>query len=152
MISLETTFRKISTHGAACACHQCSQRLSLSEQRRVEGHQSGKVRPVAEIRERACKAVRRRSRCPSFARTLVILVCLILAHVWHEPPFEVLEALPGPVCPIAFVGDGRSGKSFLASKLAGQRSIMGLEPSIRFPVEFDKRRPGQPTLLGSVVS
>jgi len=32
---------------------------------------------------------------------------------------EALERLPGPVCPIAFVGDGRSGKSFLASKLSG---------------------------------
>ena len=41
---------------------------------------------------------------------------------------EVLEALPGPVCPIAFVGDGRSGKSFLASKLAARRSIIDLEP------------------------
>ena len=26
--------------------------------------------------------------------------------------------LPGPILPIAFVGDGRSGKSFLAGKLA----------------------------------
>ena len=31
---------------------------------------------------------------------------------------QVLEALPGPVCPVAFVGDGRSGKSYLASKVA----------------------------------
>lgn len=31
-----------------------------------------------------------------------------------------LSRLPGPVCPIAFVGDGRSGKSFLASKLVGE--------------------------------
>ncbi|CAE7907626.1 tdrd9, partial [Symbiodinium necroappetens] len=36
-----------------------------------------------------------------------------------EEGLAVLEALPGPVCPIAFVGDGRSGKSFLASKLVG---------------------------------
>lgn len=28
-----------------------------------------------------------------------------------------IMALPGPVCPVAFVGDGRSGKSYLASKL-----------------------------------
>jgi len=33
---------------------------------------------------------------------------------------EAIAALPGPVCPVAFVGDGRSGKSFLASKLAGE--------------------------------
>lgn len=31
-----------------------------------------------------------------------------------------LARLPGPVCPVAFVGDGRSGKSFLASKLSGE--------------------------------
>lgn len=29
-----------------------------------------------------------------------------------------IQKLPGPVLPIAFVGDGRSGKSFLATKLA----------------------------------
>lgn len=32
---------------------------------------------------------------------------------------RAIEALPGPVCPVAFVGDGRSGKSFLASKVVG---------------------------------
>lgn len=37
-----------------------------------------------------------------------------------EEGMEVLARLPGPVCPIAFVGDGRSGKSYLASKIAGE--------------------------------
>jgi len=32
---------------------------------------------------------------------------------------EAIMCLPGPVVPIAFVGDGRSGKSFLATRLAG---------------------------------
>mmetsp|Transcript_46739 Transcript_46739/g.100013 ORF Transcript_46739/g.100013 Transcript_46739/m.100013 type:complete len:388 (-) Transcript_46739:42-1205(-) len=36
-----------------------------------------------------------------------------------EEGLEALAKLPGPVCPVAFVGDGRSGKSFLASKLVG---------------------------------
>lgn len=33
---------------------------------------------------------------------------------------DAISELPGPICPIAFVGDGRSGKSFLASKLVGE--------------------------------
>uniref|UniRef100_A0A7S2QE74 Guanylate-binding protein N-terminal domain-containing protein n=1 Tax=Zooxanthella nutricula TaxID=1333877 RepID=A0A7S2QE74_9DINO len=37
--------------------------------------------------------------------------------VLDERGLAVIAALPGPVCPVAFVGDGRSGKSFLASKL-----------------------------------
>jgi flagellar motor component MotA len=37
-----------------------------------------------------------------------------------EEGLELIETLPGPVCPIAFVGDGRSGKSFLASKIVGE--------------------------------
>ncbi|CAE8721039.1 unnamed protein product, partial [Polarella glacialis] len=37
-----------------------------------------------------------------------------------EEGLAVIERLPGPVCPIAFVGDGRSGKSFLASRIAGE--------------------------------
>ncbi|CAJ1443859.1 unnamed protein product [Effrenium voratum] len=36
-----------------------------------------------------------------------------------EEGLAVIEALPGPLCPIAFVGDGRSGKSYLASKTVG---------------------------------
>merc|ERR1712050_731859 len=36
-----------------------------------------------------------------------------------EDGLKAIAALPGPVCPIAFVGDGRSGKSFLASKVVG---------------------------------
>jgi len=37
-----------------------------------------------------------------------------------EEALEAIEALPGPVCPVAFVGDGRSGKSFLASRITGE--------------------------------
>lgn len=37
-----------------------------------------------------------------------------------EEGLAAIESLPGPVCPISFVGDGRSGKSFLASKIAGE--------------------------------
>lgn len=37
-----------------------------------------------------------------------------------EEGLALLRGLPGPVCPVAFVGDGRSGKSFLASKLVGE--------------------------------
>jgi len=37
-----------------------------------------------------------------------------------EEGLAAIAQLPGPVCPVAFVGDGRSGKSFLASKLAGE--------------------------------
>jgi len=37
-----------------------------------------------------------------------------------EEGLALLMGLPGPVCPVAFVGDGRSGKSFLASKLTGE--------------------------------
>lgn len=33
---------------------------------------------------------------------------------------DAISELPGPICPIAFVGDGRSGKSYLASKLCGE--------------------------------
>lgn len=36
-----------------------------------------------------------------------------------DETMDAIMKLPGPVCPIAFVGDGRSGKSYLASKLAG---------------------------------
>lgn len=36
----------------------------------------------------------------------------------NQESLEALMRLPGPVLPIAFVGDGRSGKSFLATKLA----------------------------------
>mmetsp|Transcript_8718 Transcript_8718/g.17926 ORF Transcript_8718/g.17926 Transcript_8718/m.17926 type:complete len:380 (-) Transcript_8718:8-1147(-) len=36
-----------------------------------------------------------------------------------EEGLAVIEALPGPLCPVAFVGDGRSGKSYLASKVVG---------------------------------
>lgn len=36
-----------------------------------------------------------------------------------EEGLEAINALPGPLCPIAFVGDGRSGKSYLASKVVG---------------------------------
>mmetsp|Transcript_25060 Transcript_25060/g.52046 ORF Transcript_25060/g.52046 Transcript_25060/m.52046 type:complete len:379 (-) Transcript_25060:67-1203(-) len=34
-----------------------------------------------------------------------------------EEGLNAIRQLPGPVCPVAFVGDGRSGKSYLASKL-----------------------------------
>jgi hypothetical protein len=37
-----------------------------------------------------------------------------------EEGLAAIQDLPGPVCPVAFVGDGRSGKSFLASKIACQ--------------------------------
>mmetsp|Transcript_45315 Transcript_45315/g.144416 ORF Transcript_45315/g.144416 Transcript_45315/m.144416 type:complete len:387 (+) Transcript_45315:215-1375(+) len=37
-----------------------------------------------------------------------------------EEGLQAIQCLPGPVCPIAFVGDGRSGKSFLASRLVGE--------------------------------
>jgi len=40
-----------------------------------------------------------------------------------EEGLRAIEALPGPVCPIAFVGDGRSGKSYLASKLIGAETF-----------------------------
>jgi len=40
--------------------------------------------------------------------------------VFDEAGLAELEKLPGPVCPIAFVGDGRSGKSFLGSKIIGE--------------------------------
>jgi len=36
-----------------------------------------------------------------------------------QASLDAIRRLPGPILPIAFVGDGRSGKSFLASKLAG---------------------------------
>jgi len=45
------------------------------------------------------------------------------APILHQEGLEMIAALPGPVCPVAFVGDGRSGKSFLASKLAGEGSF-----------------------------
>jgi len=37
-----------------------------------------------------------------------------------EEGLEAIRRLPGPVCPVAFVGDGRSGKSYLASKIVGE--------------------------------
>lgn len=37
----------------------------------------------------------------------------------NDEAMDAIMMLPGPVCPVAFVGDGRSGKSYLASKLAG---------------------------------
>jgi hypothetical protein len=37
-----------------------------------------------------------------------------------EEGLEVLSGLPGPICLIAFVGDGRSGKSYLANKVVGE--------------------------------
>jgi hypothetical protein len=37
----------------------------------------------------------------------------------HQTSLEAIMRLPGPILPIAFVGDGRSGKSFLATRLAG---------------------------------
>lgn len=40
--------------------------------------------------------------------------------VFSQEGFDLISTLPGPVCPIAFVGDGRSGKSFLASRFAGE--------------------------------
>lgn len=40
-----------------------------------------------------------------------------------EEGLAVIEALPGPLCPVAFVGDGRSGKSYLASKVVGERGF-----------------------------
>merc|ERR1712232_621855 len=36
----------------------------------------------------------------------------------NQESLAALRRLPGPILPIAFVGDGRSGKSFLASRLA----------------------------------
>mmetsp|Transcript_16747 Transcript_16747/g.39252 ORF Transcript_16747/g.39252 Transcript_16747/m.39252 type:complete len:383 (+) Transcript_16747:74-1222(+) len=39
--------------------------------------------------------------------------------VVHEEGLAAIRQLPGPVCPVAFVGDGRSGKSYLASKIVG---------------------------------
>lgn len=41
-----------------------------------------------------------------------------------EEGLQAIEELPGPVCPIAFVGDGRAGKSFLASKIAGEGTFV----------------------------
>jgi len=40
--------------------------------------------------------------------------------VISEEGIEAIRQLPGPLCPVAFVGDGRSGKSFLASKVVGE--------------------------------
>lgn len=36
-----------------------------------------------------------------------------------QESLDAINRLPGPILPIAFVGDGRSGKSFLATRLAG---------------------------------
>lgn len=36
----------------------------------------------------------------------------------NQDSLDAINRLPGPVLPIAFVGDGRSGKSFLATRLA----------------------------------
>jgi len=36
---------------------------------------------------------------------------------------DAISELPGPICPIAFVGDGRSGKSYLASKFCGEEAF-----------------------------
>ena len=44
----------------------------------------------------------------SVENTLDIAIYLVLV--------EAINALPGPLCPIAFVGDGRSGKSYLPPK------------------------------------
>lgn len=49
--------------------------------------------------------------------------------VLSEEGLEVLRRLPGPVCPVAFVGDGRSGKSFLASKIVGREDAFPTDDS-----------------------
>lgn len=41
----------------------------------------------------------------------------------------LIANLPGPVCPVAFVGDGRSGKSYLASKLVGKAEAFKTDDS-----------------------
>mmetsp|Transcript_43416 Transcript_43416/g.100052 ORF Transcript_43416/g.100052 Transcript_43416/m.100052 type:complete len:388 (-) Transcript_43416:39-1202(-) len=50
---------------------------------------------------------------------------------------EAIEALPGPVCPIAFVGDGRSGKSYLASKLVGDDAFPQDDSDVAVTVGID---------------
>jgi len=42
---------------------------------------------------------------------------------------ELIRRLPGPVCPVAFVGDGRSGKSYLASKVVGIEGAFSTDDS-----------------------
>lgn len=46
-----------------------------------------------------------------------------------EAGLSAIQQLPGPLCPIAFVGDGRSGKSYLASKLVGQEGAFETDDS-----------------------
>jgi hypothetical protein len=47
----------------------------------------------------------------------------------NQNALEAIMKLPGPILPIAFVGDGRSGKSFLASKLAGTEDAFPTDDS-----------------------
>jgi hypothetical protein len=49
--------------------------------------------------------------------------------ILFEEGLQAIELLPGPVCPVAFVGDGRSGKSFLASKLVGKEDAFVTDDS-----------------------
>eukprot|EP00927_Polykrikos_kofoidii_P078657 TRINITY_DN75463_c0_g1_i1.p1 TRINITY_DN75463_c0_g1~~TRINITY_DN75463_c0_g1_i1.p1 ORF type:complete len:401 (+),score=88.12 TRINITY_DN75463_c0_g1_i1:82-1284(+) len=42
---------------------------------------------------------------------------------------ELINRLPGPVMPLAFVGDGRSGKSYLASKIVGHEDAFATDDS-----------------------
>lgn len=43
--------------------------------------------------------------------------------IFQQAGLDSLRNLSGPICPVAFVGEGRSGKSFLANKLAGQEAF-----------------------------
>eukprot|EP00929_Paragymnodinium_shiwhaense_P007623 TRINITY_DN111533_c0_g1_i1.p1 TRINITY_DN111533_c0_g1~~TRINITY_DN111533_c0_g1_i1.p1 ORF type:complete len:437 (+),score=111.80 TRINITY_DN111533_c0_g1_i1:107-1312(+) len=42
---------------------------------------------------------------------------------------DLISMLPGPVMPVAFVGDGRSGKSYLASKVIGREEAFATDDS-----------------------